>query len=353
MQWRDVARSRPAQGHTHGRCARSEVTRGRDSARHYEAVVRVLVLARHDVRGSWVHLAAQLRHQGLADVRVVTFNPEPERGWPVDIADVFDGGQELLHLLRNADAFHFVDLLPDDVHLFDGLVGERIASGSVYVSLQVDERPSPIDARRIAATAARHGWPLVTTRPCTIPNAQFLAPFMPLWRGQWQPLADGARARMIGGERLVFASSEQRLRDTPRLESLVERAEAMARRLPELRIEVAVGRPHAHVLARRRRAHLVLVGEDGLGRDGLESLGQGIATVAELSYAEHEAWSVLAGSTIPIVAQHNLEEVLAQLDRAPDGANGRHQWALTAACPRRWFTQCASWWSGSAGVRAA
>lgn len=315
--------------------------------------MRVLVLARQDVRGSWAHLAAQLRHQGIADVRVVTFHHEAERGWAVDIADVFDGGQELLHLLRHADAFHFVDLLPDDVALFDGLVAERVASGSVSVSLQVDERPSPMSARKIAAVAARHGWPLVTTRPCTIPSARFIPPFVPLWRGQWQPLATGARARMLGNERLVFASSDHRLRDTPRLESLVERAEAMARRLPELRIEVAVGRPHAQVLSRRRRAHLVLVGEDGLGRDGLESLGQGIATVAELSYAEHEAWSALGGSAIPIVASHNLEEVLGELERAPEGAIARRQWANNAADPQRWFAQCASWWSGVTVVRAA
>jgi hypothetical protein len=312
-----------------------------------------LVLARQDVRGSWAHLATQLRHQGLAEVRVVTFHHDPEQGWPVDIADVFDGGQELLHLLRQADAYHFVDLLPDDVSLFDGLVAERVASGRVLVSLQVDDRPSPIDARRISATASRHGWPVVATRACTLPGARLLAPFIPLWRGAHSPLAAGTRARMLGGERIVFASSEGRLRDNPRLESLVERAEAMARRVPELRIETVVGRPHAQVLARRRRAHLVLGGDDGLGRDGLEALAQGIATVAELSCAEHEAWSVIGGAPIPIIAPHQLEDALLDLDRVLPGCDARREWAMRAADPTRWFGQCASWWSTTTRVRAA
>lgn len=284
---------------------------------------------------------------------MVTFHHDPESGWPVDIADVFDGGQELLHLLQHADAYHFVDLLPDDVALFDGLVAERVASGRVLVSLQIDERPSPIEARRIGTIAARHSWPVVTTRACTLPGARLLAPFMPLWRGPWQPLAEGTRARMLGHERLVFASCDRRLRDEPRLESLVERAEAMARRLPELRIETAVGRTHAHVLARRRRAHLVLGGDEGLGRDGIEALAQGIATVAELSCAEHEAWSALAGAPIPVVAPHQLEDVLTDLDRAAQGCGARHEWAMRAADPTRWFGQCRSWWSTASGIRAA
>ena len=32
--------------------------------------------------------------------------------------------------------------------------------------------------------------------------------------------------------------------------------------------QVLAGKPHAHVLQRRRRSHLVLVGGDGLGRTG-------------------------------------------------------------------------------------
>jgi len=318
----------------------------------YEVVVRLLILARHDVAGSWFHLSALLRRHGIADARVVTFAHDPTLGWPVDIADVFDGGQELEHLMRTADAFHLVDLLPDDVPLFDGLLARR-CDGGAGLTLQVDERPTPVRVREIERVASERGAQIVATRPHVVPDAELIAPFVPLWRAPWIPQCSGTRSRTRTAERTVFASTTTRLRDRPRLEALVERAELAARELGDVRVEVLAGKPHAHVLQRRRRSHLVLVGGSGLGRTGLEALAQGVPIVAELSAAEHEAWSRLAGSPPPVVDVFALERAIDELDRMVEPDPGLRRWAEAAADPRRWLERATTWWNGDRSRRAA
>jgi hypothetical protein len=309
----------------------------------YEDIVRLVVLTRQDIAGSWFHLSALLRQRGI-DARVVTFAHEPALGWPVDIADVFDGGQELEHLMRTADAFHLVDLLPDDVPLFDGLLAHR-CDADASLSLQVDERATPMRVREIERAASSTGASIVTTRPHVVPNAQFIAPFLPLWRAPLIPTCPGARTRVRNGERIVFASTPGRLRDRPRLEALVERAELAARELTDVRVEVLAGRPHGTALQRRRLAHLTLVGGDGLGRTGLESLAQGIPVVTELSAAEHEAWTNLAGAPPPVIDVHSLEAAMDALDRSVEPDPGLRAWAEAAANPRRWLDHCTRLWS--------
>ncbi|MFO0635982.1 MAG: hypothetical protein U0168_24345, partial [Nannocystaceae bacterium] len=95
---------------------------------------QLLVFALRDPAGSWVHLARALRAEGLAQVRVVTLDHDPQCGWPTDIAEVFDGGQELAHLVDHADAFCLVDLQPEEVTLFGGRVAARIERGDVRVA---------------------------------------------------------------------------------------------------------------------------------------------------------------------------------------------------------------------------
>ncbi len=325
---------------------------GRARRPHYEAGVRLLVLARHDLGGAWCHLSTVLRQQGVVDARVVTFAHDPATGWPVDIADVFDGGQELEHLLLDADAYHLVDLLPGDVTLFDGVVGRRCAQGRVQVSLQLDARPSAAVAREVEQLAGQHGWPVVSTRPNTVPSAEFIAPFIPVWRAQWQPVCAGTRDRTRNGERVVIASCDGRLRDEARLETLVDRAEAAASRLADVRVEVLEGRPHPLVLQRQRRSHLALHGDDGIGRASLESLAQGVATVAELSAADHEAWTRLAGAPPPVIAPHDLEAVIAELPYVAEDP-ARRRWAEAAASPRRWIDRSRAWWRSGSSRRAA
>ena len=129
---------------------------------------RLVVFADRDRAGSWATLAHALRTLGLADARVVTLADDPALAWPHDIAEVFDGGQELGHLVRTADLLVFVDVLPDELGLFDGMLAARARDGRTRVLVQCDDAPTPLRAHAIARAVGREGWSLATTRPpCT------------------------------------------------------------------------------------------------------------------------------------------------------------------------------------------
>lgn len=316
--------------------------------------MRVLVLARRDAGGSWAHLAACLRARGIADARVVAFDGEPTLRWAQDVAEVFDGGQELAHLVEHADAFHFVDLVPEEVALFGGRVAQRCRAPGMPVVLQCDRRPSPTRARELARLADEHGWSLATTRPLALPGAQLLAPFVPLWRAPWLPQCAGTQARTRRSERNVIATSSRALRERPALERRIDEAERIARGLPDVRVEVIAAKPQALALQRRRRAHLIITGGDGLGRNALESLAHGIPTVVDLSPADHAAWTELAGGRPPpIVAPARLEEAMHATLAADDPQSLVRAWAASVLDPQRWIDACAAWWSTQAAARAA
>jgi hypothetical protein len=316
--------------------------------------MRVLVLARRDVAGAWCRLATELRRGGH-DVRVVTFEPRADLRWPTDLAEIYDGGQELGELIANADAFHFVDLLPSEIGLLDARAHARIAAGTPVV-LQCDTVPSVVRAREVVATAKRHGWPIVTTRPLgkLLPGAELIPPYVPWWQSPWLPQANGTRPRVRKTERIVVASSVRPLREVPKLEALIERAEAAAREASDVRVDVLCGRPHSLVLQRQRRAHLVLTAsEGGLGRSALEALAQGIAVVADLDVGAWEAWAALGGALPPVVPSSALTEHVHALayDTGPDAR--RVAWARKVLDPNRWFRACERWWTSARHVRAA
>jgi hypothetical protein len=312
------------------------------------------VFARRDAGGSWAHLAACLRARDLADARVVAFDPEPALRCAQDVAEVFDGGQELAHLVEHADAFHFVDLVPEEVGLFGGRVALRCATPGMPVVLQCDRRPSPARAHELARLADDNGWSLATTRPLALPGAKLLAPFVPLWRAPWVPLTEGTSARTRRTERTVIATSSRPLRERPALERRIDDAERVTRKLRELRVEVVAAKPQGLALQRRRRAHLVITGGDGLGRNALESLAQGIPTIADLSAADQAAWTELAGGRpAPVLSPARLEEALYAATTAGDPQPLLRAWAKSVLDPQRWLDACARWWMPQRAARAA
>ena len=222
---------------------------------------RLVVFADRDRAGSWTTLAHALRTLGLADARVVTLADDPALAWPHDIAEVFDGGQELGHLVRTADLLVFVDVLPDELGLFDGMLAARARDGRTRVLVQCDDAPTPLRAHAIARAVGREGWSLATTRPpCTTlaaAGARFLAPFVPWWRAPLLPLAAGTRLRLRRNERIVYASSTTPLREQPLLEGWIDRAEqvaAVAREPDFLRADqfVVVGQQRQRLHAEQR-----------------------------------------------------------------------------------------------------
>ncbi|MBX7081749.1 MAG: hypothetical protein K1X88_21275 [Nannocystaceae bacterium] len=315
---------------------------------------QLLVFALRDPAGSWVHLARALRAEGVVQARVVTLEHDPQCGWPTDIAEVFDGGQELAHLVDHADGFCLVDLQPEEVTLFGGRVAARIERGDVRVAMQIDSTRNELRARALARTAAHRGWPLVCSRPGLAGTAgvETLAPFLPLTRAPWLPQPPGTRARARRHQAMVFASALGPLRDDAELEGWVDAAEALAASNPGVRVEVLCARAHGIVAARRRRASLSLVG-GGLGRTALESLAQGVPVVTTMTPPEHAAWSLLAGAPPPVHEPASLPQLLAALHPAADPDLRLRAWALRAAAPQRWFDAVTRWMAPHAAHRAA
>ncbi len=295
-----------------------------------------------------------MRQRG-APVRVVTLDNDPALAWPTDIADVWDGGQELAHLLRTADVFHLVDLVPADIDLLGDVVPTRChGPDGPRVVLQCDERREPSELARLAELADAHRWAIVTTVVQPAPVGELIAPFLPFWRAPWLPQPPGTRMRARRPTRSVFACSSRPLRERPVLEQLVDTAETIARSLTDVRVEVMNNKAHARVLQQRRRCHLALVaGDDGFGRTGFEALAQGIVAVADVDERERAAWTALAGGTpMPVVASRDLPARMRSLatDLGPDPR--LRAWVEAAADPRRWFALCERLWQ-PAGCRSA
>jgi hypothetical protein len=319
-------------------------------------VPRLVVFADRDRAGSWTTLAHALRTLGLADARVVTLADDPALAWPHDIAEVFDGGQELGHLVRTADLLVFVDVLPDELGLFDGMLAARARDGRTRVLVQCDDAPTPLRAHAIARAVGREGWSLATTRPpCTTlaaAGARFLAPFVPWWRAPLLPLAAGTRLRLRRNERIVYASSTTPLREQPLLEGWIDRAEQVAAVAPGVRVEIMTARGHAAVAQRRRRAHLVLAGA-GIGRTALEAMAQGVPTVAQLDDDARAAWTKLAGTPPPVVAPDALEQAITELIPTAEPNLALRRWVGRAADPHQWLRACETWLARRPHARAA
>lgn len=312
--------------------------------------MRVLVIAARDPGGSLYHLTQALRRRAMADVRLVVLDAPARACFPSDIVDIHDGGGELRELVRSADVLHFVDLVPDRLELLDTNVAMRTRSGT-RVCVQLDGNLSRTDTLHVQTTARRYGWSLLATRPGLAGRfgAHFLPPFVPYWRAPWMPLTEGTRSReSLRRAAIVFVSSLVPLQQNPTLEAMVDRAEAHTS--DRLRLEIMTAMAHRHVLRRRRSSHLTLTASrDGLGRNALEALAQGVRVVADLDPDLGGSYAALAGGEPPpIIASTQLEATIAGLDpRQPSDEHAR-RWAVRVLDPMRWFDTCTALWSADA-----
>ena len=203
------------------------------------------------------YLGQELRGRGV-DARLITLAPPQAGGFPTDIADVFDGGAEIRALIDTADVFHFVDVLPAQLELFDRKLAQAVLGRPVIV--QLDDPADLILAREARRSASAGRFTLITTRPgiARRTGATLYAPFVPWWRGPWTPLLPGTRGReSVRRPGVVFASSLEPLHRKAGLERLVDEADSLIAGANLL--ETACERSQRTVQARRRFAHVALV----------------------------------------------------------------------------------------------
>lgn len=301
--------------------------------------MRVLIIAQADVGGSLAHLAHDLRANGAADARLVVAQADPVGEFDEDICDPIDGGAEARSLLAEAQALHVVDLDPAAVSVFGAPLSAR---GDLPGVLQIDRAPRGHWSALADAARAR-GWALVTTDAAAAlaTGAELMTPFVPLWRGPWQPLAEGTRTReSVRRPGVVFASSRIPFRRRPALERLVDLADDTVG--PGWTVETQIGRPQRSVLRKRRFAHVCLAsGERGLGLSAFEALAQGLAVVSDAKPELLESYARVVGTPPPVLGPDALEGLLDGI-RPREAADPRYRaWAERALAPARWLEACA------------
>ena len=289
--------------------------------------MRVFVVARRDIGGCLYHLCHELRRRGL-EVRLCVLEPDP--AFPHDLGPVLDAGAEARTLLAEADWIHLVDLDATQTRVHGASVLEAVRAGA-GLSVQFD-RPGCLDPNGPEPAAV---W---TTRP-DMAGVGFMPPFVPWWFGPWSPLTPGTRGRESVRRPLnVFASARVPLRRRPALEALVDRAEAAV--LHVGRVETVVGRDHLQVLRRRRFSHLTLTEASvGLSLSALESLAQGVLTLATSPPASLEPYARLAGVP-PVVAPERLEATLGGLQSRAEVRGREANYARRLLDPARWLDRC-------------
>jgi len=305
--------------------------------------MRVLVVAPADPSGSLYWLCKALRTSGRAQARLVTLRESapPPFGPPADLQRLHDGGEELRSLIEHADVLHLVDLHPSEMPLTENIRGRRQPPRWVLHHAQAPRS----HARALSQLAEQTGTPLLSHEP-GIPGAIFIPPFFPHPRPPWLPLIEGTRARVRSSTVVAFASCPRTLAALPRLEALVDAAEAIAQAssangLP-CRIEVVSELPPRQVAQRRRRAHLTLCDAEGqMPIEALESWAQGIPVVAGIDPAVRRAYELHTGAAVPLHDPSELASLLTQLDPLADPDPALVAWARLASSVSLWVERCA------------
>lgn len=298
--------------------------------------MQVLFIAATDPHGQVHRLARLLRQHSVAQARVMLL--EEPRLLPTgsDLVRLHDGGNELQHLLSTYPTVHLVDLVPSQVPLLADGNKRRFV-------LQWSRRPEPTQVRECETLAGR-GARIVTTQPglVDIHDASFLPPLIATWQPPWVPLAPGTRGRARSDRVVLFGSTTRSLRDSPRLEALIDSAERSARNIRRCRVEFLAGRPHRHLAQRQRRANIVLAAaETGVPRASLEAMAQGLPTILDTGEFDPDIYAKLAGGARPPVHEiDELDQVLGALDPMGEPDLALQAWARCALNPRRWLALC-------------
>lgn len=316
--------------------------------------MRVLVIAPDDAGGALYRWTRALRASDTAHARLVTLQdaPPPPFGPRADLSRIHDGGQELQTLVDTVDVVHLVDLLPSEIPFADRLPGRARPPRCVlhWTGTAVDR------GRHLSRLAERTGCPLIAHRP-RWPHATFLPPWVSQGVPPWFPVPPGTRARNRSATVVVFASSVRPLAAYPRLEALIDRAEAWATRSPTgrtYRVEVVVDPSPRAVAQRRRRAHVTLADAEGeMPREALESLVQGLPAIAELAPHVRQAYEALCDAPVPVFAPEVLPDLLRELEATADPLPLWSSWGCRATSPERWMQTCAKLYAGAPEITAA
>ena len=307
-------------------------------------VTRALFIVAEDHGSNVSQLCHELRRTGSVDARCLVLQPEPGRLMGGDIRIEHDGGAEFMRLLAGADVVQLVDVDAEAETLGDRTLKEALQGHRVFGHIR---RATAAVGAGLQVLAEQHGGALLCEGPARARQlgAIFVPPFMPTWRGIYQPVPPGTRGRAdLSRKATVHVSSMQPLKRRPRLEDLVDRVELEAP--ASVRVDTTVCERQARVMRRRRHALLCLgAWDDGIGRGGLEALCQGVPLVAEVDMASVEVYAEIAGAPPPIHTAAALEELVHRLDARADSDTASAAWSRRLLDPSVTVARILSAWA--------
>lgn len=291
--------------------------------------VLVLMLAINDPAGTAIRFAHALgrlpSEDGGCECRVVTLETRYTHGWETDlhVPDLDATGiAQLGEFFARADILHF-HMTADEDTLFGPYRARDFLAGKVIVHHHhghPDLRGNPQKYQRKYAERSRRN--LLVSTPdllALLPGARYQPNLVPEQDRAYRPMPfverGDPRQRFLVGH----SPTRKELKNTAELQSVASRIG------PPLALDIIDDAPHAECLARKRGCHAVFDHMQGYyGMASLESLSQGVATIAGLSEHTRDTIRESFGcDTLPwLVARDvgELEAVLRRLLRDPDRA---------------------------------
>lgn len=287
--------------------------------------MRVLMLAVNDPAGTAIRFACALKKHTNHSCRVVTLETRYTHGWETDLhAPELDaaGIAELGTIFEHADILHF-HMTADENTRFGPYLPRDFLAGKTIVHHHhghPDFRGNPKKYQQKYAERGRRNL-LVSTPDLLhlLPGAQYQPNLVPENEAAYLPVSFAER----GNPRELFcvghSPTRKELKNTDDLLAVAARIGA------PLALEIMEDIPHVECLARKRCCHVVFDHMQGYyGMASLESLSQGVATIAGLSddtmTTIREAFGCDALPWLLARDADELESVLRELLREPERA---------------------------------
>lgn len=261
--------------------------------------MKILHVTNTDPAGSVFNFVRAMNQHTPHEARLITTQSIPMFDFPKDIHDLYDGGDELEALLRDADVIHFHKVTEDFKIEFDLGRGMRQFDMREFIKgkkvvYHIHGAPSernfpketaekfPIDRVILASTPD-----LEEVYRSYHPNVKYFPNLVPINDVRYIPRATDAMITSSDGTKKMFcvfqSGTNSILKNTHIIRDVMER---VSKDLPAFFLHTSPEaiQPQDHALRHKRIAHIVFDHVEGYyGLSSLESLSMGKPTIAGLS----------------------------------------------------------------------
>lgn len=251
--------------------------------------MNILMLTSTDPAGTAILFTHALNRATDHTCRLITTARVPGFECDFDLHEVYDDLQEVHHLLKHADVFHFHKMFEEEMTLGPYRVRDYVRGKKVvyHIHGHPRERQHP---ERVRARLSRAPCAVAVSTPDLrdlYPSASWIPNTVPLRDPLYLPRAcDRTVTRTVNGDVCIVGHSPTNTA-IKRSDDFVQACKELAPRHRDMRVEINMGLTQRENLLRKRAWNVsvdTLVG--GFGMNSLESLCHAIPVVANLREIE-------------------------------------------------------------------